>query len=141
MLFRSVVVLEGINDIGMARQSPLPTPADIIAGHEQLVGRARSRGLRIYVGTLTPFEGAAYWTAEGEAKRKAVNEWIRSNKLYDGVIDFDAVLRDPNNPTKFLAQYDSGDHLHPNDAGYQAMASALNLELLKGPVLTRSANR
>lgn len=126
-----LVVLEGINDIGMARQNPLPTPAEIIAGHEQLVARARSRGLKMYVGTLTPFEGANYWTAEGEAKRSAVNEWIRTNKIYDGVIDFDAVLRDPNNPTKILPQYDSGDHLHPNDAGYQAMASSLNLEWLK----------
>lgn len=126
-----VVVLEGINDIGMARGSPLPTPADIIAGHEQLVARARTRGLKIYVGTLTPFEGAFYWTAEGEAKRNAVNEWIRSNRLYDGVVDFDAVLRDPNNPTRVLPQYDSGDHLHPNDAGYQAMANAVNLELLE----------
>jgi lysophospholipase L1-like esterase len=136
-----VVVLEGINDIGMARENPLPTPAEIIAGHEQLVARARSQGLKIYVGTLVPFEGANYWTAQGEAKRKAVNEWIRSNKVYDGVIDFDAVLRDPNDPTKLLPQYDSGDHLHPNDAGYQAMANSLNLELLKAPVLAGTASR
>jgi lysophospholipase L1-like esterase len=125
----------------MARENPLPTPAEIIAGHEQLVARARSRGLKVYVGTLISFEGANYWTAQGEAKRKAVNEWIRSNKIYDGVIDFDAVLRDPNNPTKLLPQYDSGDHLHPNDAGYQAMANLLNLELLKAPVLAGSTSR
>jgi lysophospholipase L1-like esterase len=135
-----VIVLESINDIGMARQNPSPTVADLIAGHLQIVQRAHSRGLKTYVSTLTPFEGANYWTPEGEAKRKALNEWIRANKVYDGVIDFDAVLRDPGNPTRFLPQYDSGDHLHPNDAGYQAMGNAVNLELLKAsPAPARTA--
>jgi lysophospholipase L1-like esterase len=137
-----VIVLESINDIGMARQNPSPTVADLIAGHLQIAQRAHSRGLKTYVSTLTPFEGANYWTPEGEAKRKALNEWIRANKVYDGVVDFDAVLRDPSNATRFLPQYDSGDHLHPNDAGYQAMANAVNLEWLKSsPAPARTASR
>jgi len=80
---------------------------------------------------MTPFEGAAYWTEVGEAKREAVNAWIRTSKEYDGVIDFDAAVHDPQHPTKFLPQFDSGDHLHPNDAGYDAMGNAINLGLFK----------
>jgi lysophospholipase L1-like esterase len=124
-----VVVMEGINDIGNARQNPSPSAEDLIAAHRQLIARARARGLRIYGATLTPFEGAAYWTPEGEAKRQALNQWIRTSKQYDGVIDFDAVVRDPQQPTKFLPQYDSGDHLHPGDAGYKAMGEAVDLAL------------
>ena len=126
--------MEGINDIGQARQNPSPSAADLIAAHKQLIERAHARGLRIYGATLTPFEGAAYWTAEGQAKRDALNQWIRTSRAYDGVIDFDAVVRDPNAPTKFNPQYDSGDHLHPNDAGYQAMGNAVDLSLFTGPV-------
>ena len=126
-----VVVMEGINDIGLARQNPSPSAADLIAAHRQLIERAHARGLRMYGATLTPFEGAAYWTSEGEAKRAALNQWIRTSRAYDGVIDFDAVIRDPNAPTKFLLQYDSGDHLHPNDAGYQAMGNAVDLSLFR----------
>ena len=103
-----VVVMEGINDIGLARDNPSPGAADIIAGHKQLIERARARGLKVYGATLTPFEGAAYYTPEGEAKRRAVNEWIRTSKAYDAVIDFDAVTRDPAAPTRFLPAYDSG---------------------------------
>jgi lysophospholipase L1-like esterase len=124
-----VVVMEGINDIGNARESPSPSAADVIAAHRQLIERAHARGLRIYGATLTPFEGAAYWTATGEAKRAAVNQWIRTGRAYDGVIDFDAVIRDPAAPTKFNPKYDAGDHLHPNDAGYQAMGNAVDLAL------------
>jgi lysophospholipase L1-like esterase len=124
-----VIVLEGINDIGQGRANPLPSAADLIAAHTQLVRRAHARGLKIYGATLTPFEGAGYWTAEGEAKRAALNEWIRTSKEYDGVIDFDAATRDPNQPTKLLALYNSGDNLHPSDAGYQAMANAIDLSL------------
>jgi lysophospholipase L1-like esterase len=124
-----VVVMEGINDIGNARQSPVPSAEDLIAAHRQLIARARARGLRIYGATLTPFEGAAYWTPEGEAKRQALNQWIRTSKQYDGVIDFDAIVRDPQQPTRFLPQYDSGDHLHPGDAGYKAMGEAVDLAL------------
>lgn len=127
-----VIVLEGINDIGIARANPSPSAADLIAGHKQLIERARARGLRVYGATLTPFEGAPYYTPEGEAKRQALNEWIRTSKAYDGVIDFDRVTRDPAAPTKFLPAYDSGDHLHPGDAGYKAMGEAIDLALF-GP--------
>jgi len=126
-----VIVMEGINDIGNAHQNPTPTAEDIIAGHKQLIELAHTRGLKIYGATLTPFEAAAYFTKEGEAKRQAVNQWIRTSKAYDAVIDFDAATRDPANPTRYLPQFDSGDHLHPNDAGYQAMADAIDLALFK----------
>ena len=126
-----VVVMEGINDIGQARSNPMPSAADLIAGHKQLIERAHARGLKIYGATLTPYEGAAYYTPEGEAKRQALNEWIRSSGAYDGVIDFDKATRDPAAPAKFLPAFDSGDHLHPNDAGYQAMGDAVDLGLFK----------
>jgi len=81
--------------------------------------------------TLTPLYGAAYYTEVGETKRQALNEWIRTGKAYDAVIDFDRVTRDPENPKMFLPIYDSCDHLHPNDAGYRAMADAIDLSLFK----------
>jgi lysophospholipase L1-like esterase len=124
-----VVVLEGINDIGNARSNPIPSAADLIAAQQQMIERAHAHGLIIYGATLTPFEGAAYFTPEGEAKRQAVNNWIRTSKAYDGVIDFDSATRDPASPGKFLPLYDSGDHLHPNDAGYEAMGKAIDLNL------------
>ena len=124
-----VVVMEGINDIGIARNNPSPSADDLIAGHKQLMDRAHARGLKIYGATLTPYEGAAYYSPEGEAKRQALNNWIRTSKAYDGVIDFDMVTRDPAAPTKFLPAYDSGDHLHPGDAGYKAMGDAVDLAL------------
>jgi lysophospholipase L1-like esterase len=121
------IVLEGINDIGQARQQALPGSADLIAAHRQLIERAHAHGIKIYGATLTPFEGAAYWTAEGEAKRQALNEWIRTGRAYDAVFDFDAAVRDPNRATKLQARYDSGDHLHLNAAGYQAIAGSIDL--------------
>jgi lysophospholipase L1-like esterase len=124
-----VIIMEGINDIGIARTNPAPSADDLIAGHKQLIARAHARGLKVYGATLTPFEGAAYWTAEGEAKRQALNQWIRTGGAYDAVIDFDQVTRDPAAPTKFLPAYDSGDHLHPGDAGYKAMGEAVDLKL------------
>ena len=87
--------------------------------------------LKVFGCTLTPFEDAPYFTPEGEAKRGAVNAFIRTSGAYDGVIDFDAALRDPAHPNKLLPADDSGDHLHPNDAGYEAMANAVNLALFK----------
>jgi lysophospholipase L1-like esterase len=126
-----VVVMEGINDIGLARQNAKPSAEDLIAGHKQLIERAHTRGLKIYGATLTPFEGAAYFSQEGEAKRQAVNQWMRTSGAYDGVIDFDAVIRDPAAPTKMKLEFDSGDHLHPSDAGYKAMGDAVNLGLFK----------
>ena len=81
--------------------------------------------------TLTPFEGAAYWTAEGEAKRQAFNTWIRTGKAYDAIVDFDAAVRDPDAPTKMQPRFNSGDNLHFNDAGYQAMANAIDLAVFR----------
>ncbi|MQA29959.1 MAG: SGNH/GDSL hydrolase family protein [Luteitalea sp.] len=135
-----VVVLEGINDI---RNSPMMTAADLIVGYRQLIERARTLGLKVYGATLLPCEGANNCTPETEVKRKAVNEWIRTSKAYDSVIDFDAVIRDPKSPSKMLPEYDSSDHLHPSDAGYQAMANAIDLELFKAgaAVLSRSPSR
>jgi lysophospholipase L1-like esterase len=126
-----VIVLEGINDIGVARANASPSAEDLIAGHRQLIARAHARGLKIYGATLTPFEGAAYYTAEGEAKRQALNNWIRTSGEYDGVIEFDKVARDSAAPSKFAAAVDSGDHLHPGDAGYKAMGDAIDLALFK----------
>lgn len=137
-----IVVMEGINDIGNARTNPTPTAEDIIAGYKQLIDQAHSKGLKIYGATLTPFYGAAYYTETGETKRQAVNQWIRASRAFDAVIDFDAATRDPNDPKKFLAAYDSCDHLHPNDAGYKAMADAIDLGLFKAePDHTRSAGQ
>jgi lysophospholipase L1-like esterase len=126
-----VVVMEGINDIGNARDSASPSAADVIAAQRQLVERAHARGLTIVGATLTPFEGATYWTQVGETKRQALNDWIRTGRAYDGVIDFDKATRDPAQPTRFLPSFDSGDHLHPSDAGYEAMSRAIDVALFK----------
>ena len=135
-----LIVLEGINDIGNARDNPTPTAEDLIAAHKQLIERAHTRGVRAFGATLTPFEGAAYFTPVGEAKRQAVNQWIRTSRTYDGVIDFDEATRDPGHPARFLPQYESGDHLHPSDAGYKAMGDAIDLALFRSaPATTRSA--
>jgi lysophospholipase L1-like esterase len=125
--------LLGINDIGFATffTTQAVTANDIIAAHRQLIARAHSRGVRIYGATLTPFNGAGYYSAAGEVARQAVNTWIRTSGEYDAVIDFEAAVRDPANPSRILAAFDSGDHLHPNDAGYQAMANAIDLRLFK----------
>lgn len=132
-----LIVLEGINDIGIPGLFGLPaeqvSAEQIIQGHRQIIDRARALGLKVYGGTLTPFEGffPGYYTVAGEAKRQAVNHWIRTSKAYDAVIDFDKVVRDPSNPTRFLPAYDSGDHLHPGDAGYRAMADSIDLGLFR----------
>lgn len=124
-----IVVLESINDIGMTTDPSSPTVDELIAGHRALIQRAHSYGLTIYGGTLTPFEGALYFTEEGETKRQAVNHWIRSSGAYDAVIDFDAVVRDSSHPRRFLPMYHPGDWLHPNDEGYRAMGEAIDLTL------------
>ena len=133
---RWVILLEGINNIGLPGAFGFPdqvvSAEDIIAGHRQMIDRAHERGLKIFGGTLTPFEGTTfpgYYTPEGEAKRLAVNEWIRTSGAFDAVIDFDSAIRDPAHPSRMLPVYDSGDHLHPNDAGYQAMADSIRLRL------------
>ena len=134
---RDVIVLEGINDIGRStdpRHSDAGlTPARIIAGYRNLIAQAHARGVRIFGATLLPYEGAGYYSPAGEAIREAVNAWIRTSGAFDGIIDFDAVMRDPADPLRLNPAYDSGDHLHPNDAGYQAMADAINLDMLLPP--------
>jgi lysophospholipase L1-like esterase len=130
-----VVVLEGINDLGLTRDAPRRSAGELISGYEQLIARSHAHDLKVYGSTLMPFEGAAfpgYWTAEGEATRKAVNQWIRGKNTFDAVLDFDAIVRDPAKPTRYRPQYDSGDHLHPNDAGYQAVAASIDLGLFSG---------
>jgi lysophospholipase L1-like esterase len=119
-----VIVLEGINDIGYGVFFPTETVSaeDIIASHQQIMARLRSKGLKIYGATLLPFQGADFYTLEGETTRQAVNQWIRTSGAYDGVIDFDRVTRDPSQPMRLLPDYDSGDHLHPNDTGFTVMA-------------------
>jgi lysophospholipase L1-like esterase len=126
---RAMTVMLGINDIGHSSDdSPLPGGAsDLIAGYRQLIARAHEHGIAVYGATLTPFEGAKYYSPEKEQMREAVNDWIRGSGEFDGVIDFDKVTRDPAQPKRFLPAYDSGDHLHPNDAGYQAMGNAVPL--------------
>ena len=123
-----IVVLEGINDI--RHTEPAVTAVDLITAHQQLVERAHAWGLRIYGAVLTPFEGSLY-TAENEAKRQALISWMRSSKAYDGIIDFDVVVRDAGHLQRLAPQFDSGDHIHPNDAGYVAMGDAIDLELFK----------
>ncbi|GGE30848.1 SGNH hydrolase [Pullulanibacillus camelliae] len=124
-----VIFLEGINDIGK-----LPHTYDankIIAGMKTIIKQVHAKGLTIYGGTLTPFQGkiGGYYTEQGERTREQVNHWIRTSGAFDGVIDFDKALRDPNHPHRLLSRYDSGDHLHPSDLGYQAMANAAYLTL------------
>jgi hypothetical protein len=106
----------------------------MIAAYRQLIYRAHSMGFFIYGGTLTPFHGSVYDPVaaprpDRELMRQMVNNWIRSSGEFDAVIDFEAVMRDPAAPTQLLRAYDSGDHLHPSDAGYLAMANAINLHL------------
>ena len=135
---RWVVLMEGINDIGHSTSAELPeqdVSADqIIEGMKQIIARVHARGAKIYGATLTPYEGTVfhrYYQPEGEAKREAVNAWIRSGGDFDGVIDFDAAVRDADHPTRIRADFDVGDHLHPNDAGYRAMGDAVDLKLFE----------
>jgi lysophospholipase L1-like esterase len=145
---RDLVVLEGINDIGWPYIKIPPTPGkpdaplfpygqqkvsadQLIQSLRQIVERGHAHGVRVFGCTLTPYEGAAYYSTEGEAIREAVNQWIRTSHVFDGVIDFDAAVRDPDNPNQYLARYQSGDWLHPSDAGYAAMAGAINLSLFE----------
>ena len=132
-----VVVLEGINDI---RRMPV-TVADLVFAHKQLITRAHAKGLKIYGATLLPFEGDSQYNPETEAKRQGINQWIRTSGAYDGVIDFDAAVRDPGQPTKIQQKFDSGDHLHPNDVGYEAMANAVDMRLFTGSRQPVTASR
>jgi len=131
----AIIILEGINDIGWAFDAngdtgPLSV-ADIVGAYKQLVARAHARGLKVFGGTIAPYEDAAYYHPEGEAARTAVNQWIRTSGAFDAVIDFEQALRDPRHPTRFRGAGQSGDNLHPNDAGYRAMSESVDLKLFK----------
>jgi lysophospholipase L1-like esterase len=127
-----IILLEGINDIGYSHTLPeqAVSAEDIISAYRQLIERAHSHGIAILAGTLTPFEDAHYYTPEGEVLRQSVNRWIRASGAFDGVIDFDAVLRDPTHPARANPELTLADHLHPNDAGHAAMAQAIDLKRL-----------
>jgi len=127
-----VILLEGINDIGRSATDGV-TADDIIFGYRQLILRAHERGVKIIGATLTPAGPRASFTPALEARRTAVNTFVRTSGEFDGVIDFDAITRDPANPLQFLPKYDSGDHLHPGDVGYKAMGEAINLGLFATP--------
>jgi lysophospholipase L1-like esterase len=141
---RAVILLLGINDIGwpgtdFARAEARPSLDALIAAYRQLIALAHGHNIRIIGGTLTPFEGALpdtplsdYWNAGKDALRHAVNHWIRTSGAFDGIVDFDALLRDPAHPGRFAAAFDCGDHIHPGDHGHQAMAEAVDLEALLG---------
>jgi lysophospholipase L1-like esterase len=137
-----VIILRGINDIvwpgtALAGSNESVSAGDIIDAYKQLITRARLHGLDVLLGTLGPFEGAlpdfpkgGYYTPQKERLRQAVNEWIRCGESGVGVVDFDRVLRDPHRPSRLHEAFDSGDHIHPNDRGYRAMAEAVDIASL-----------
>jgi lysophospholipase L1-like esterase len=141
-----VVISIGGNDIGvsfaprddatladflsMFPSAPV-TADDVIAGYRRLIARARERGVRVYGTTIAPYGGAELYTPEGERARQAVNEWIRTGGAFDAVFDFDAVWRDPDHPSRIRDDFHAGDHLHGNDAGYQALADSVDLSLFR----------
>jgi lysophospholipase L1-like esterase len=138
-----IVVVIGVNDIvfpgAFTPATDIVTSQNVIDGYRQLISRAHAEGIRIFITTIPPFENAiapgektrVVYTPEKEAVRTQVNDWIRSTHEFDAMIDFDAVLRDPQRPTRLLPKFDSGDHLHCNDAGYAATANAVPLELFR----------
>jgi lysophospholipase L1-like esterase len=126
---RAVILWEGTNDVATSPGLPLGV---ITGAYQRLIGLAHSRGLRIVGATLQPHEGAWYYSHAGNRLREAVNDWIRWSGAFDAVADFDQVLRDPRHPRRLLPGYDSGDHLHPNDAGYRAVAESVDLAALTG---------
>lgn len=139
-----IVLLEGLNDIGfpgakmdgqyLADPAEIWSAQDITDAYRQLLSRAHARGVEVIAATITPCEGVnipGYYSESKEATRQAVNKWIRTSGAFDGVIDFDAIVRDPEHPSRLLARFASKDHLHPNDDGYKAMADAIDLNLFK----------
>ena len=137
---RWVIVFEGVNDLGgLARNGEVPADQHtalverVIAAYEQIIERARARGLRVYGATITPYMGSDYYHPGqwSEADRQAVNAWIRGAGHFDAVIDFDAVVRDPAHPERLLPAFDCGDHLHPSPAGYKALGDAIPLGLFE----------
>ena len=136
---RWLIVLEWINDIGTrvsakAKGESAATADELIGAYEQIIARAHARDIRVYGATILPFEGAAnYFTPDGEADRRKVNDWIRTSGRFDGVIDFDAVTRDPERSSRLSPAVDGGDHLHPSPAGYRIMADTIDLALFAMP--------
>ena len=139
-----IVLLEGINDIGfvgakmdgqyLADPAETRSAQDIIDAYRQLISRAHARGIKVIGATITPCEGVdipGYYSDAKETVRETVNKWIRTGGAFDGMIDFDAVVRDPDHPTRLLPKFASKDHLHPNDAGYKAMADSIDLALFR----------
>src|SRR4051812_6814722 len=134
---RYVIVLLGVNDLGhpgtVAPLSEVVSADDLIAGHRQLIARAHDAGVSAFGGTILPFKDdtLGFYSPENEAKRQKLNRWIRTSGEYDGVVDFDRAMGDPADPIRLNPAYDSGDHLHPNDAGMVVMASAVNLRFFR----------
>jgi lysophospholipase L1-like esterase len=130
---RYVVILEGINDIGSATRAKTasPTVADITGAYRQMIARAHDRGVKVIGATVLPYKGAGYYSPEGDAVRTAVNAWIRTPGNVDGVIDFDRTVGDKADPLRMAEAYDSGDALHPSDAGYRAMGESIDLNLFR----------
>jgi len=139
-----IVLLEGLNDIGfpgaklgrgyLADPTNICTAEDLIDAYRQLISRAHSHGIKVIGATINPFEGvivSGYYSESKEVTRQAVNKWIRTSGSFDGMIDFDAILRDPDHPSRLLPRFASKDHLHPNDDGYRAMADAIDLALFE----------
>jgi lysophospholipase L1-like esterase len=125
-----VIVLEGVNDLGSSKTNP-PTAEALIGGYRQIIARGHAHGLKVIGATILPYGGAAYFGEPGEAARQAVNHWIRDSHAFDAVIDLDAAIRDPARPERMRADLQSGDWLHPNDAGYRVMGDAVDLSLFR----------
>jgi lysophospholipase L1-like esterase len=127
-----LILLEGVNDLGFGGAQP-PEARHLIFAYRQIIARARAHGIRVIGGTILPYGGGVYFHSAGEAVRQAVNDWIRASGAFDAVVDFDAAMRDPANPTRLQPEFHTGDWIHPNDAGYAAMAAALDLQLFSQP--------
>lgn len=119
---RTVVIFEGVNDIGATPNNKVETVTnDLIQSYEEMIRKAKERNFRVFLGTISPFKGAGYYSASHEAMRQKLNQWIRSQReKVDGILDFDELLRDPNEPERLQKQWQS-DWLHPNPEGYRAM--------------------
>lgn len=128
-----VVILEGVNDIGSAhaQQRPLPSAQELIGAYRQMIARAHGNGVKVILATILPYKGAGYWSEPGEAVRVAVNNWIRTTKEADGLVDLAKTIADPADAARMARLYDVGDALHPNDAGFAAMAAAFDLRLFR----------
>ncbi|MEO8100510.1 MAG: GDSL-type esterase/lipase family protein, partial [Acidobacteriota bacterium] len=129
-----VVLLEGINDINIHGRADGPnalTAEELIWGYQQIIARSHSHGIKVMGATIMPEEGVPTASERGEQIRQAVNRWVREKGHFDAVVDFDAVVRDPQRATKIKTEFDPGDHIHPNDAGNQAMADAFDLGVFK----------